>query len=182
MMSVSPGDVVLVRITEGSWLSRVSSKLIRLGGALHDQPSAWNHVIIASHVDATGVFWGAEGRPGGVGWTDMAPWLADHYTISNADQPKTSEQRTAIVAGAAGMVDRKLPYDWPAIAVDLAEVIRPLWMPSGKWGKGSPGHVVCSSAADWLYERVGLASPQPDRFCTPADWADFILSHGWGWG
>jgi len=177
---IAPGDVVLVRTGGRSWRTRLAGWAIRLGAGLADQPNAWNHVIIAWKVDPAGVLWGIEGRPGGVGEVDLRPWLADRWTISNADQPKTDEQRQQICDGAMGLLG--VPYDWAAIAVDAARAIDPLWRrDDGRpWPAGeAPGRLVCSSLADWLAERVGLAAPAPDRWCTPADWAQFILRRQW---
>jgi cell wall-associated NlpC family hydrolase len=177
---VQPGDLLLTRDR------RIWAWLIRLGAALGDKPNTWNHVIIASHTDEAGTFWGIEARPGGVGWVDLAPWLANRWTIHNADQPKTAEQRGQIVAVAKGMIGTR--YDWAAIAADAMHAIGDsrLWRLRA-WNDvdGVPAHVVCSSLATWVYMHVGLAEPVPDlqrarwRWSTPADWAEFILRHGW---
>jgi hypothetical protein len=177
---VQPGDLLVTRDR------RIWAWLIRLGAALGDQPNTWNHVIIASHTDAAGTFWGIEARPGGVGWVDLAPWLASRWTIHNADQPKTAEQRVQIVAAASGLLGT--PYDWQAIAADAMHAIggSRLWRMRDWDGKpGVPAHVVCSSLATWIYMHVGLPEPVPPsqrarwRWTTPADWAAFILRHGW---
>lgn len=183
-LRVQPGDVLVVRITGRAWTTRVAGWAIRAGAWLTGQPTGWNHVIIAHHW-ADGVFYGVQGQPGVVGWVDMAPWLADGtVTIANDGQPKTDAQRKVVCDGAEALVGRA-HYDWAAIGVDAviaADVLRkvnPLWQMAGRWGKSMPGHVVCSSAADYLNELAGLDSPRPDRWCTPADWAEWIQDR-WG--
>lgn len=170
---IAPGDVVCVRNPRG-----FPARMIRLGAALLDKPNGVNHVIVAHHVDAAGVLWGVEGRPGGVGWVDMRHALTAPYTVHNGDQPKTGEQRAAVVKVAAGMLGT--PYDWEGIALDAAEAVhvQTLWS-SKAWGVSPPAHVVCSSLADWAYNHVGLASPKANRTCSPGDWAKFIVERGW---
>lgn len=173
-----PGDVVCVRTTGFAGL------LIRLGAALLDRPNMRNHVAIVHHRDAAGVLWGVEARPGGVGWVDMDNYLASPFTISNAEQPKTDEQRTAIAQAAESML--QTPYDWTAIAADAMKAIRAdrLWQ-AKSYGEGQvPAQVVCSSLADYLYAKVGLANPgmvdgDAVRFTTPADWDLFIETEAW---
>lgn len=174
-MTIQPGDVLLTR--DPTWWAR----LIRFGAAMRDQPDTWNHVIIASHVDDAGTFWGIEGRPGGVGWVDLAPWIADRWTITNAEQPKTSEQRTQITVAAKGLLGT--PYDWAGIVEDGMVAINAtrLWRLRDFGKTGVPGHVVCSSLAAWAYTQAGLAGPPVARLreVTPADWASMILRRGW---
>jgi hypothetical protein len=173
-----PGDVVLVR-TEG-----LAGLLIRLGASLLDRPNVHNHVAIVHHRDPSGTLWGIEARPGGVGWIDMEGYLGDPYTTSNADQPKTPQQREQIAAVAESLL--QTPYDWAAIAVDAMKAIRAdrLWK-AKSYGDGEvPAQVVCSSLADYVYAKVGLASPglidgDAVRFTTPADWDLFIDTKGW---
>ena len=172
MLAVQPGDVLVTRHEHNN-----AARLIRLGAALEDKPDSWNHVIIAHHVDKAGTFWGVEGRAGGVGWVDMAGPLADRWTIANYLQPKDGKQRGDVCAAASAMLGVK--YDWVAIAVDAQQAIAPLWHQRDEWGPGVPGHVVCSSLADWCYEHVGLPSPKADRYCTPADWAAWIQTESW---
>ena len=176
-----PGDVLVVH-DGGFW-----AWVIRLGPWLRNklygtnEPTKWNHVLIVMPPDAKGNAWAIEGRPGGVGWRDLeaSGYLTSPLTLSNAEQNKTEEQRAAICEVMQAMADRKTGYDWSAIASDIARVLTPLWGMRNKWGKGVPGHVVCSSAADLAYERVGLDSPKPDRYCTPWDWATFIVWKEW---
>lgn len=172
--TVQPGDVLLVR--GGGRLGR----WIRFGAALRDQSDTWNHVIIATHADNTGTRWGIEARPGGVGWTTLVDIVNDRSTISNVVQPKTDEQRTAVVDVARGLLGT--PYDWAGIIADaMAAINAPrLWALRRSFGTAPPAHVVCSSLASWVYEHVGLAHPPvDDRTSTPADWADWILRQGW---
>lgn len=184
MISVKPGDVLLVRVKSGRPFTRLASWLIRLGASLEREPTTWTHVIVADHVDAAGTWWGMQGQPGVVGPVDLRPYLADPVTLSNVAQPKTDEQRVKIVAAMAPLV-LKAEYDWTAIGVDAAIAltaaahVAPLWRLFDRWGPGVPGHVVCSSLADYAYDRVGLDSPALDRWCTPADWAVFIESEAW---
>ena len=173
-----PGDVVLVR-TNG-----LAGLLIRFGAALLDRPNVHNHVAIVSHRDEAGTLWGVEARPGGVGWVDMANYVADVYTISNAEQPKTDAQRAAIVQAAESML--QTPYDWTAIAADAMKAIRAdrLWKAKNFGADEVPAQVVCSSLADYVYAKVGLANPgmvdgDAVRFTTPADWDLFIETKGW---
>jgi cell wall-associated NlpC family hydrolase len=173
-MTVAPGDLLLTR--DSRWWAR----LIRAGAGLRDQPDSWNHVIVASHTDEAGTFWGVEGRPGGVGWVDLAPWLVDRWTLTNADQPKTEAQRAQVVAVAQGMLGT--PYDWAGIVQDamIAVDAPQLWRLRDFDGR-TPAHVVCSSLAAWTYNKAGLPRPPVPRArdVTPADWAAFILTRGW---
>jgi hypothetical protein len=187
MIDVKPGDVLLVRIKGRNPLVRLSAWAISLGARMRHEPTEWQHVIVAHHTDAAGTPWGIQGQPGVVGWADLRPWLAMPETISNAAQPKTDEQRAAICAALLPMVGLA-SYDWVAIMADAASavtpkvaamVIEPLWKKLDVWGPGVPGHVICSSLADWAYEQVGLDTPSPDRTCTPADWAAFMQARGW---
>lgn len=173
-MTVAPGDILITRD------NRLWARLIRIGAALRDQPDSWNHVIVASHLDAAGVYWGVEARPGGVGWVDLKPWLVDRWTLTNVDQPKTADQRGQVVAVAKGMLGT--PYDWAGIVKDGMDAINAgdLWR-LRDFGTGPPAHVVCSSLAAWVYTRAGLARPSQtrQRGITPADWASFILRRDW---
>jgi hypothetical protein len=184
MLEVLPGDVLVVRHSGGRPVARAASWSIRFGAWLAHQPTGFDHVIVAHHVDAAGTFQGIEGRPGGVGWVDIRPWLADPNTVANHDQPKTAAQRALLVETLPALLGVR--YDWEAIAADTVQVVAPLyarlepvWRMRDSWGVGIPGHVVCSSAADWVYERAGLPTPKADRFCTPANWAGFIAARGW---
>lgn len=172
-MSVEVGDVLVVATG-----NRLVQKLIRIGEVLRGQASDGNHVIVVHH-QTDGVWWGIEGRPGGVGWVDLRQYLDNGRTVSNVAQPKTTGQRNHIADSATAMLGT--PYDWQAIAADaLASLgIRDLF--TQNWhGKGAPGHVVCSSFAAWLYRDAGLAAPhRADRFVFPSDWADFCIDQTW---
>lgn len=175
MLRAEPGDVILTRGT--AWTSR----LIRLGAALLDMPNIRNHVIVAHHYDAAGTLWGIEGRPGGVGWTDVH--LDWRMAISNYHQPKTAAQRRTVIVGSERLLSTS--YDWEAIADVTLKALRldRLWH-AKEFDESAqvPAHVICSSLADWLYERAGLPSPGGSgrtRTTTPADWDYFIESQGW---
>jgi hypothetical protein len=174
MTDVQPGDVLLTRHPRNRW-----GWLERIGLGIGDQPAVWDHVIVAHHTDPAGTHWGVQGQPGVVSYVDIGPWLADRWTIHNADQPKSGDQRGAVCAVMETMVTGKTPYDWTAIVIDAVQAIAPLWKERGRWGNKVPAHVVCSSAADYAYTTVGLANPQADRWCTPADWASFLIRRGW---
>lgn len=188
MTDVKPGDVLLVRVPARSIWTKLASEAIRLGAEMHHEPTTWTHVIVADHYDKAGNFWGMQGQPGTVGPVDLAPYLSDPVTLTNVAQPKTDAQRDLIVAAMAPLV-LKAEYDWAAIGVDAAiaiaaaEHVAPLWGEVGKqfdhWGAGVPGHVVCSSLADYAYTRAGLASPSGAHFVSPADWAVFIEAGQW---
>ncbi len=173
-----PGDVVLVHS------GGVVGRLIRLGAALLDKPNIRNHVAIAHHVTA-GVTWGIEGRPGGVGWVDMSAYIASPYSLANTEQPKTDAQRSQVAEIVESLL--RVPYDWTAIAADAMRAIHAdrLWRPKDFTpGDLAPGHVVCSSLADYAYSKAGLASPckfddDGIRLSTPADWDAFIEQEEW---
>jgi hypothetical protein len=60
----------------------------------------------------------------------------------------------------------------------VSDALAKVW----KWHGGAlPGHVVCSSLADILYQRVGWAHPAAgtERFCMPADWWAWNNNQGW---
>ena len=170
------GDVLAVS-TGSNWAAR----LIRFGERLHRIPAKDNHVVIVHHVDRAGVPWGIEGRPGGVGWADLRVYLKDPATVSNAEQPRTDEQRTQIAKAAEQMLGTE--YDWTGIAADACQDLRlPVLFAEDWHGKGLPGHVVCSSFAAYVYGALGLARPDPKgggRFVQPGDWTAFDLARGW---
>ena len=81
------GDVLAVNTGNA-----ITSELIRLGEAIEGKPNLANHVVIVHHQDAKGTWWGIEGRPGGVGYVDMARYLGTSlvkYADSNAAEPRT---------------------------------------------------------------------------------------------
>lgn len=173
LSAVNPGDVLAVRTR-----SRIFGPLIRLGEALAGRPHHDDHVVIVHHWDVAGTLWGIEGRPGGVGWVDVHTY-DNPQLLSNAAQPKSSRQRDGVCAVAEGMLG--VDYDWAAIGVD-AEIslgLEHLWR-LRDFGEATPGHVVCSSLAAWVYRKVGLRGPVGRMVtCTPGDWAQFMIGAGW---
>jgi hypothetical protein len=180
-VNLQPGDVIAVRTPPGRWWDRWASGLIRFGAALHGQDNLVDHVAIVHHTDPAGVLWGIEGRPGGVGWVEVARY-DNRYLSSNAEQHKTDEQRAQVCLTAVGLLGTA--YDWTAILGDAAAALRlnALWRERDP-GDLAPGHVVCSSLAAWIYRKVGLTGPGSlggnVLYVTPADWAEYFLSHGW---
>lgn len=176
-MTVQPGDVLV--IADSKW----ASWWIRLQARLLGKPCTWNHIAIMSHIDAGGTAWVIEGKPSGVGWVLAAKYIDHPATIHNADQPKTAEQRAAIVQGARTLIGTH--YDWLAIAELGGEILRinALWRRWREWGEDTPPiAVICSSLADHLYERAGLANPgglAETRFTDVGDWAQWIEARGW---
>ena len=173
-----PADVWCVRS------SNLASRAIRLGATLrylirggNNDGDLDNHVIIVTH-QTDGVWWGVAGRPGGVGYECLTPYLDDPTTITNADQPKGDDQRAQVLACVPQVL--KAPYDWTAIMVAAADDLHlPEWFQKDWHGTGAPGHVICSALADWMYHHVGLPNPAPDRFCQPSDWIQFDIDRQW---
>lgn len=166
---IDVGDVLVTR-ADG-----LAGTLIRIGGALRGQPNTVGHVAIAHHRDTKGDWVCIEGRPGGVGWAPAAKYLASGWTITNENQPKTPAQRQAIAKAAEALLQR--PYDWTGIALDVATALG-LNDPTRWEGRWDAAAVVCSSAAAWVYDQVGLLRPPGNlRTITPADWAQFIAEH-----
>lgn len=173
------GDVLVTR--EGPWWA---SGAIRLGAWLMGLPAGVNHVIIVHHQDDMGVMWGIEGRPGGVGWRDLTGPLSWQMTNANNQQPKTEEQRYLIATAAEALLSQ--PYDWRTIAAHVAQALATMWARAGlsrEWkSEEIPAHVVCSSFADWAYEKVGLSNPgglEMTRMTTPGHWDKFIMNKEW---
>jgi len=174
MTTLQPGDLLATR--GNGW----GSFMIRLGAAFRDEPNLINHIAIVMHSDNAGTLWCLEGRPGGVGWKDATGYLRSKYTMCNRTQPKTDAQRKIITDGAKALIGT--PYDWQAIVADAGGAMGPVldrvWQL--KWRKtGVPGHVVCSSLADYLYEKAHLANPEKEREVSPADWLDLWIKNGW---
>jgi len=173
---VNVGDVICTR--EGKWWI---GGAIRLGARLLNLPAFTNHVIIVHHRDERGMWQGIEGRPGGVGWVDMTERLRYPLTNANNEQPKTDAQRYLIATAAEALVN--VPYDWAAIGEDTRIALRLRTRIVREWPENEvPGQVVCSSFADWAYEKVGLANPggrEQTRFTTPGHWDQFIIEKGW---
>lgn len=177
MLSVLPGDVVVVRT--GGW----AAKIIRFGEMLQGKPGLHNHVAVLHHITPEHVAWFLEGRPSGLGWhTERIGldegYLSSSWTITNAAQPKTGDQREAVCAAMRELMGA--PYDWDAIAADAAAALHmpEIW---SRWGGQMPGHVVCSSSAAWAYKEAGMPAPEVGngRFTEPADWDEFIAGAGW---
>src|SRR3982751_316656 len=121
---VRPGDILLVRHSNLRTRAGRAAWLIRLGAWLSRQPHTTDHVIIAWKTDKAGTYWGIQGQPGAVASVDIGPWLADPTTITNADQPKTDDQRTVVTAAAETMYVGHVRYDWPAIVIDAARATK----------------------------------------------------------
>jgi hypothetical protein len=168
----TPGTVLAVR--GSGW----TGNLIRAGAALLGKPNLSAHIAVVHHTDAKGTTWAISGQPGGVGWEDTARYLADPWTITNADQPLTPTQASGIATTMETLIGTG--YDWDAIAADAEAafgIILPGWDPS--WHGTVPGHVVCSSIAAYAYAKKAAACPKGDRGVTPGDWDQFIIRRGW---
>lgn len=166
------GDVMVTR--EGPW---IISFAIRLGAWLTGRPATVNHVIIIHHKDPlTGRLVGIEGRPSGTGWCDATERFGQRWTNINTRQPKTEEQRLLIAKACEALIDTR--YDWIAIAEAAQEATRLRLKAAEEWPDDAvPGAVICSSLADWAYEKVGLPNPGGPaltRFTTPGHWDAFI--------
>jgi hypothetical protein len=176
MSELLPGDLVVVR-TGGH-----AGAVIRFGEWLQRKPDLRNHVAVLHH-QIDGVRWYIEGRPGGVGWRPFPvssdPYKDNPYTVDNSEQPKTQDQRTIICLSMRKLLGA--PYDWDAIEGDAARALRlpDVWR---NWSGQMPGHVICSSSADWAYQEAQLASPKDrtgGRLIEPADWDAFIELEPW---
>jgi len=173
LQDLKPGDVLAVR---GGGLA---GDLIRLGQALTGKPNVSGHIAVMHHW-LGGVPWGLEGRPGGVGWVDLRSYLGSAWTLNNCGQPGRDDAHRAQVAkDAEAMIGTA--YDWEAIADDTLRAFRMNDLFGKTIGGVTPGHVVCSSYAAFLYERAGWDRPDiTDRDTEPGDWDQFILTHGYG--
>lgn len=167
-----PGTLLACRSTG------FAGRMIRLGAALRDQPNLDNHIALVHHTDRHGTTWCLEGRPGGVGWRDARDYARSRWTVSNAGQALTSDDRHELAKDGLALIGTA--YDWEAIAADgLKSFGIPLdlaWAPGP--GGSVNGHVVCSSYAAYLYGRRNLARPEGDRLVTPADWVDLWTIRG----
>lgn len=185
-----PGDVLIVRTATknagglGAWLIRRRALML----AYPWMPWRWwadtgayvNHIAIYTHTDGERHLRGLEGRPGGFGWANLDKYLADPVTVANTDQPKTDVQRGFVVSRAVEMIG--IPYDWEAILAFAAGAAG-LPFRLSEWPEtGVPSHVVCSSAADYLYEGAGLDNPggyAKTRGTDPQDWWAFEQAKPW---
>ena len=167
---LQPGDVLVVR---GGGFAGAA---IRFGAALAGKPNLSGHVAMMHHLDSAGVPWGLEGRPGGVGWIDLRPYIASPWTLDNALQPgRTDAQRAAVAKDMEGLLGTA--YDWAAILGDGFDDLHvKLWNIRFSNNK-PPGQVVCSSFAAYVYEKQGWAHPDlgTERICQPGDWDSFII-------
>jgi len=182
---LGPGDVLVLRTPDqaGWWIRRRALMLKHPWQPwrwLGDKATLVNHVALFTHVDSEGFPRGLEGRPGGFGWVNLTAYLADAGTISNADQPKTGEQRDKVVRLATASIS--IPYDWKAI-IAMAAGAAGLPFRLQEWPEdGVPSQMVCSSAADYFYEAAGLPNPggyAKTRGTDPADWAEFVVGKLW---
>jgi hypothetical protein len=170
---LEPGTVLVTRSTG------FAGFMIRLGAAFRNKPNLGNHVAVVHHTDAQGTLWVIEGKPGGVGWRDAKDYAASKWTMTNAAQPLTSEQRVGIAKQMEMLIGTD--YDWPSIVADAATNLGmklPGW--DSKWKDGEvAGQVVCSSAAAYAYGKAHAPHPPGDRGVQPADWTQWILTRGW---
>lgn len=180
-----PGDVLVLRTPDGAgwWIRRRALMLQHPWQPwrwLSDKSTLVNHVAIYTHTDNAGMPRGLEGRPGGFGWVNLTSYLQDPATIANAEQPKTEEQRAKVVALARTAI--AIPYDWAAILA-MAAGAAGFRFSLTEWPEtGLPSHMVCSSAADYFYEAVGLPNPggyTKTRGTDPQDWAAFVEGKLW---
>jgi hypothetical protein len=171
---LAPGDVLAIATPASPF-----TDAIHAAAALQGETTLVDHIAAVHHIDSGGRWWGIEGRPGGVGWVDLARYDGA-IVASNAAQPKTEYQRRIICQAGEAMLGT--PYDWGAVVFDAAVALHldGLYkLPD--WGPQAPAHVVCSSMWAWAYrERAGLAEPnKPMVTTTPADWWEFLHAQGW---
>jgi hypothetical protein len=163
---MQPGDVIVVHAT---------SLVMRLMSWWPWYLSKWNHIAVYHHVDDAGTQWAIEATPGGVAWRKVADL---GRVITNADQPKTDQQRAVVVAGIYSML--KMPYDWTAIEREAFRAVAEAgasW--DGEWdGVRPPTHVICSSMASYWYWQAKLPGPH-SWLSTPKEWAVFVDSRVW---
>ena len=183
--TIGAGDVLAVNTGNA-----LVSELIRFGAAIEGKPNIANHVVVVHHKDQRGTWWGIEGRPGGVGYVDMAKYVDTplvKYANSNSAEIRTDEQRSTIAKAAEGLLG--VGYDWVGgIACDALDSLRLAGLADlvdQWWGwkdpenpNERPAHVVCSSLAAWVYLNLGLARPQirDEELCMPADW--WVFNNG----
>jgi len=173
---LEPGDVVVVEM--GIWIVRV---LIWIQAILSGRAKYRDagHVIVVTHRDPEGRLWGIEGRPGGIGWTDLTK-RNGKWGLSNHEQPKTAEVRVKLVDAMIALLGSR--YDYPAyLTIAMQTVgITPHWT---DWDdKEVPSSYICSAVADQIYETECLPNPggkYVTRYTTPAEWAEFIDNKEW---
>jgi hypothetical protein len=171
--ALEPGTVLCTR--SGGF----AATMIRFGAALRGKPNLSNHIAVVHHTDKAGTVWTIEGRPGSCGWRDAKGYLASTWTMTNAAQPITAEQRAAIAKTMEALIGSD--YAWDAIgAAAFADLgIRlPGW--DEKWKDGEVKvQGVCSSLAAYAYAKCGVPCPPGERGVQPADWVSFILTRAW---
>lgn len=180
LIRCKPSDVVAVR-TPG-----IFGRLIRFGASIEKHPDTINHIAVVHHVTAN-VVWGIEGRPGGVGWVNMAKYFEGplaKYTVTNWHQPRTPQQRAGVCTLLRAALGDK--YDWESIGMDaLEDLVDKREFPKlmDHWWRdadGTDAHFVCSSLAAYAYDHNGLASPNytAEQNIQPYDWEMFIEAGG----
>lgn len=168
-----PGDVLVVAARSAvmlaltGWIWLLQRRVRRY--------ARWNHIAVYHHTDDAGTQWSIEAQPGGVAWRRVDTL---GRVMTNADQPKTDEQRAIIAAGVASML--KMPYDWTAIEADA---FRNLADSGVSWtmewdGDRPPVHVICSSLASYWQWQAKLAGPHSWK-TEPPEWAMFVDRRGW---
>lgn len=165
-MAVASRSLVMLVITFWLWFRSKQAK---------KKYARWNHIAVFHHVDDAGVKWAIEAQPTGVAWRRIDTL---GRVMTNADQPKTDQQRATIITGVYSML--KMPYDIPAIE---AAAFRDLADSGVTWdmewdGFRPPVHVICSSLASYWQWQARLAGPHSWR-STPLDWAEFMDNRGW---
>lgn len=163
---LQPGDVIVVSST---------ALVMRLMAWWPWYRSKWNHIAVYHHVDQAGTQWAIEAQPGGVSWRKV---IELGRVLTNAEQPKTVEQRSVVTAGIYSML--KMPYDWTAIE---REAFRAVGDVGAAWdrdwdGVRPPTHVICSSLASYWYWQAKLPGPH-SWLSTPKEWATFTERRGW---
>lgn len=176
LINLRAGDVCAVRGPQ-KWYSL----LIRLGAWLRGQPSTVSHVVVITAartlIDGTLVVTGMEARPSKVGPVDMRMY-DNQWLLHNASQPKTDQQRIAIVNAAHAAAGTR--YDWWAIGADALACLGVDQPSIRNWGQKPPSRLVCSAFASWCYAVAGVAEPSgEDRWCTPGDWAAWCQGKQW---
>jgi hypothetical protein len=171
LAELRPGDICAVRSPWTIW-----GWLIRLGAVLSGRSGRCDHVVVVVGWDATGGLCGVEGRPSGVGHVSMRRY-DNRWISSNSGQPKTDNQRRAVVDAALAAVGTS--YDWLAIAADALDCLGVPQPIDGEYRR-QPRSVVCSSLANYVCWRAGVDHPGVgDRWCTPADWDEFNRNRVW---
>jgi hypothetical protein len=168
-----PGDVLVV--SARSFVMLALTWWVRLFKRGVRKYARWNHIAVYHHTDAAGVPWSIEAAPGGVAWRKVADL---GRVMTNADQPKTGDQRNIVATGVASML--KMDYDWTAIEADAFREIASsgvTW--DMEWdGDRPPVHVICSSLASYWQWQAKLAGPHSWK-TTPMEWAMFVDTRAW---